>query len=72
MSLKDTIVQTGVKIQSANANTNAPRKKAHNIAGRILVIIDESLVKRFSILEDNTWFSQEATDDGILLRIYRQ
>lgn len=48
------------------------RKKFHHIAGRTIAIIDDSLVNRFSIDDDNTWFLQEATDRGILLHIYRE
>jgi hypothetical protein len=50
---------------------NNPKKKAHCIAGKIFVVIDESLVKRLSINED-TWFEQEATADGILLRLPKE
>jgi hypothetical protein len=46
-------------------------KKAHKIADRTFVIIDDSLVTLFSIDSENTWFLQEAKDDGILLRIQK-
>jgi hypothetical protein len=49
-----------------------PKKKAHRIYDKMLVVIDESLVKRFSIDDYNTWFIQEPTEAGILLRIYKQ
>jgi hypothetical protein len=44
------------------------KKKAHCIADKTFVVIDESLVRRLSI-DDETWFEQEATEVGILLRI---
>ena len=51
----------------STANNN-PRKKAYCISDKTFVIIDESLVKRLSI-NDDTWFEQEVTEEGILLRI---
>jgi hypothetical protein len=45
-----------------------PKKKAHRIADKTFVVIGESLVKRLSI-DDETWFEQELTQDGILLKI---
>ena len=48
--------------------TPNPKKKAHCIADKTLVVIDESLVKSLSI-NDETWFEQEVTEEGILLRI---
>jgi hypothetical protein len=47
-----------------------PKKKAHRIGDKIIVVIDQSLVKRLAI-NDDTWFEQQAVDVGILLRIYR-
>lgn len=48
-----------------------PKKKAYRIADRTFVVIDESLVKYLSI-DDDTWFEQELTEEGILLRIYHK
>ena len=48
--------------------TTKPKKKAHCIADTTFVVIDESLVKHLSI-NDDTWFEQESTEEGILLRI---
>jgi len=45
-----------------------PKKKAHRIADTTFVVIDEFLVKHLSI-NDDTWFEQESTEEGILLRI---
>jgi hypothetical protein len=45
-----------------------PKKKAYCIADKTIVVIDESLAKRLSI-NDETWFEQEVTEEGILLRI---
>jgi hypothetical protein len=48
--------------------TTNPKKKAHCIADKTFVVIDESLVKHLSI-NDETWFEQEVTEEGILLRL---
>jgi hypothetical protein len=48
-----------------------PKKKAYCIAGKIIVVIDQSLVNRLSI-NDDTWFEQEATEDGILLKVWKK
>jgi hypothetical protein len=58
---------------SFNANksfsaTAKSKKKAHCIADKIFVVIDESLMKCLSI-DDETWFEQEVIAEGILLRI---
>jgi hypothetical protein len=45
-----------------------PLKKAHCISNRVFVVIDEALVKRLQINENDTWFEQIQTEDGILLR----
>jgi hypothetical protein len=50
---------------------NNPKKKAHCIAYKTIVVIDESLVKALSINED-TWFEQVATEDGILLKLLKK
>jgi hypothetical protein len=49
-------------------STTNPKKKVHSIADISFVVIHESLVKRLSI-DDETWFEEEATEEGILLRI---
>lgn len=46
-------------------------KKAHRIPNKTLVVIDESLVEQLSIDDENTWFEQIQTDEGILLRIQK-
>jgi hypothetical protein len=53
------------------STTAIPKKKAHSIADKTIVVIDESLVNRLSI-NDDTWFEQELTQDGILLKICRK
>jgi hypothetical protein len=48
-----------------------PKKKAHRIADTTFVVIDESLVKHL-LIDDETWFEQELTEEGIVLRISRK
>jgi hypothetical protein len=50
------------------STANNPKKKAYRIADKTIVVIDESLVKSLSI-NDETWFEQEVTEEGILLRL---
>jgi hypothetical protein len=52
---------------------NPPLKKPHRISNTTFVVIDETLVKRLRIKEDNTWLEQVQTenDDGILMKIRR-
>jgi hypothetical protein len=57
-----------------NINTTTkqlPVKKSWMIGSNTVVIIDKSLVERLAITEDNTFFEEELTDVGILLRIKR-
>ena len=41
------------------------------VGSNTVVVIDKSLVERLAITENNTFFEQELTDTGILLRIKR-
>jgi len=50
------------------STTSKFKKKAHCIADKTFVVVDDSIVKRLSI-SDDTWFEQELTEEGILLRI---
>jgi DNA-directed RNA polymerase subunit H (RpoH/RPB5) len=49
-----------------------PIKQAHRISDKTLVIIDETLVRQLAIDENDTWFQQIRTKDGILLKIIRR
>jgi hypothetical protein len=50
--------------------TKNPIKKAHCISNKTFVVIDNRLVERLNIDKENTWFEEEQTEDGILLRIH--
>jgi hypothetical protein len=49
-----------------------PLKKAHRLENKTFVVIDENLVKHLAIDENNTWFEQLSTEDGILLKVRRK
>lgn len=47
-----------------------PLKKVHRISNKTLIVIDEALVKLLSINENSTWVEQQATENGILLKVH--
>lgn len=58
---------------SSNLKESLPLKQLWEIAGKHLVIIDESIIEKLGINDNLTTFvEQELTDDGtILMRIRR-
>jgi hypothetical protein len=48
-----------------------PIKKVHKICDKCLIVIDDSLVKRLRIGENETWLEQEQSGDGIIMKIKR-
>lgn len=47
-------------------------KRAHRISDRTFVVIDDTLLKQLSLNGvDDAWFEQELTNNGILLKVYR-
>ena len=52
-------------------STYNPKKKANRIVDKTIVVIDESLVMGLAI-NDETWFEQEATEEGILLKFWKK
>ena len=48
--------------------SNPPLKKAHIVSGKIFVVIDNNIVDQLGI-DENTWFQQERSENGILLKI---
>lgn len=48
-----------------------PIKKAHRIANKTIVVLDDILVKRLSIDEFSTWFEEEQFGNGILLKVHK-
>jgi hypothetical protein len=45
-----------------------PLKKAHLVGSSVVVTLDPQIVQKFQI-DENTFFIQEPTEDGILMRI---
>jgi hypothetical protein len=52
------------------ANHKNPLKKVHCVSNKLFVVIDENIAKHLQINENDTWFEQVQTEDGILLRKY--
>jgi hypothetical protein len=55
---------------AATANYKNPLKKVHCVENKLFAVIDDSIAKYLEINENDTWFEQIKTDDGILLRKY--
>lgn len=55
----------------ASTSPNRILKKSYQIADKIIIVIDESLVQKLAIDPENTWFEEEEMNDGIFLRIRR-
>jgi hypothetical protein len=53
---------------AATVNYKNPLKKVHCVANKLFVVIDDSIAKHLEINDNDTWFEQIKTDDGILLR----
>ncbi len=53
------------------ADLRNPVKKAHCINNKFFVVIDNGIAERSKINDQDTWFEQELTEQGILLRIHR-
>jgi hypothetical protein len=68
MTTLDSGSLTNNNIALATGNRKKPLKKLHCISNRYVVVIDESIVQKLEISED-TWFEEEHTEDGILLKI---
>jgi hypothetical protein len=54
--------------KSFDNKSNPPLKKAHIVSGKIFVVIDNNIVNQLGI-DENTWFQQERSENGILLKI---
>jgi hypothetical protein len=48
-----------------------PMKKTYRISNKTIIVIDETLVNLPSIDENKTWFEEQATKEGILLKIHQ-
>ena len=64
----DTDNRSCIKVCSTTADPKNPLKKVHCVSNKMFVVIDEAIVRRLAINENDTWFEQIQTEDGILLR----
>ena len=55
---------------TSDANHKNPIKKVHCVANKRFVVIDEAIAKQLQINDNDSWFEQILTMDGILLRRY--
>jgi hypothetical protein len=53
------------------ARVKNPVKKVHCIYNKYFVVIDNGIAERSKINDQDTWFEQELTEEGILLRMHR-
>jgi hypothetical protein len=56
---------------TAAADHNSPIKKVHCVANKLFVVIDEKIANHLQLNENDTWFEQILTDNGILLKIHK-
>jgi hypothetical protein len=57
--------------KNINTTEQPPIKKCWSVGNNIVVVIDKGLVEKLGLTEGNTFFEEELTDVGILLRIKR-
>jgi hypothetical protein len=55
------------KSHSCSSNTKYPIKKCHYFASKYFIVLDESIVHQLKLSNDDNYFSQEVTKEGILL-----
>jgi len=66
----DTTTISYNKASKHNADLRNPVKKVHCVSNKLLVVIDENIAKHLHINENDSWFEQVETEDGILLKKY--
>lgn len=65
------MIDTSSVTNKVYVTNNTIRKRAFRVSDKTIIVIDESLVRRFSI-DDDTWFIEEENEYGILLRITKK
>jgi hypothetical protein len=50
-----------------DTSNNASIKKCHFLDEKYFIVIDKSVIDTLGLLDDNIYFRQEVTEDGILL-----
>jgi hypothetical protein len=56
---------------AADSDYKNPIKKVHCVANKLFIVIDQTIAKSLDITENDSWFEQIRTEDGILLRKYQ-
>jgi hypothetical protein len=55
----------------SDSNRKRILKKPYLISGKVIIVLDQSLIKNLAINVEDTWFEQELVDNAILLKIRR-
>jgi hypothetical protein len=55
-----------------NHKKNRIIKQPYRIGGKIIIVLEESLMKKLKIDDQNIWFEQIAQQNGILLKIMKR
>jgi hypothetical protein len=66
--IADMVLDAFSRNKSFDNKSNPPLKKAHLVSGKTFVVIDKYIVDQLGI-DENTWFQQERSENGILLKI---
>lgn len=53
------------------SNATNPVKKIYRISNKSIVVIDDTLAKRFAIYNEDSWVEQKQIEHGILLIVRR-
>lgn len=51
----------------SDTNNKNPIKKCHFLDGKYFIVIDKSVIDRLDLVDDNIYFCQEVTEDGVLV-----
>jgi hypothetical protein len=55
-----------------NLDVQIPIKQLHYLDGKYFIVLDKSIIDSLKLLDDDVYFSQEATTDGrIILQLVR-
>jgi hypothetical protein len=50
-----------------NLDVKTPIRQLHHLEGKYFIVLDISIVERLNLLDENIYFSQEATPDGKII-----
>jgi hypothetical protein len=58
-----------IEVAESDQKKNRVFKRPYRIGDKIIVVLEESLMKKLKIDDENIWFEEIAQKDGILLKI---